>query len=297
MKVLIFGVSGMLGHKLFQVLGERFDVSGTIRSDFASVTRFGIFDRDRVIDGIEVTNINAVESVLEKIRPDVVINSVGVIKQKPASKNVISTLNINSIFPHRLAELSARLGFRLICISTDCVFKGDRGNYSEADVPDALDLYGQSKHWGEVTERNCLTLRTSIIGHELGSSHNLVDWFFSNIGGTVKGFRKAIFSGFPTITFAKIVADLVDEHADLSGLYHVSSEPIDKYSLLKMVKKSAGLDIDIEPEKEFVIDRSLNSDRFRSKTGFQPLGWQQMIDDMCADPTDYSMKSSPATSP
>lgn len=296
MKVLIFGSSGMLGHKLYQVLGERFDVMGTIRGGFASVEGFGIFEPNRILENVDVLDENAVERVLMTVRPDVVINAVGVIKQKPSAKDVETTLTINSILPHRLATLGERFDYRLICISTDCVFRGDRGGYKETDVPDALDLYGQSKRWGEVTEGNCLTLRTSIIGHELASSHSLIDWFFSNQGGSVKGFRKAIYSGFPTITFARLVADVIERQSDLRGLYHVSSDPIDKYSLLQLVRNRAGLNIEIESDEDFVIDRSLNSDNFRSETGFHPENWETMINEMCGDPTRYEIAARPATS-
>lgn len=288
MKVLIFGGGGMLGHKLFQVLGERFDAMATIRGGFESLASYGIFHKERIIEGVNVESTDDVERTISKVRPDVIINAVGVIKQKPSAGDIETTLTVNSIFPNRLAGLSGQLGFRLICVSTDCVFKGDRGGYTEADTPDALDLYGQSKHWGEVTNGNCLTLRTSIIGHELGTSHSLIDWFFSNRGGKVKGFRNAIYSGFPTVTFASIIADVIENQRDLSGLYHVSSEPIDKYSLLELVKARAGLNIDIEPDDDFMIDRSLNSDRFREATGFRPATWERMIDEMSSDPTEYN---------
>ena len=278
----------MLGHKLFQVLGPRFDVYGTIRTSIDDMTRLPDIDSSRVIPGVDVSVEDVLEEVIVSTRPDVVINAAGVIKQKPSSKDVETTLTVNSIVPHRLAAYAEQFGFRLICISTDCVFRGDRGDYNEEDIPDALDIYGQSKHWGEVVEsHNCLTLRTSIIGHELSSSGSLIDWFFSNRGGQVKGFRKAIYSGFPTITFSRLIAEVLEAHPDLRGLYHVSSEPIDKYSLLQLVRSAANLEIDIHPDDNFVIDRSLNSDRFRRRTGFRPAGWEQMIEEMCSDPTEY----------
>ena len=287
MKVLIFGAGGMLGHKLYQVLSETFDVTATARGAFAQLAPHGFFSPDRIIENVDASSRADAERAIKQVRPEVIVNAVGVIKQKPSAKDVETTLTINSIFPQRLSELSAAYGSRLICVSTDCVFRGDRGGYTEADAPDALDLYGQSKHWGEVTEGNCLTLRTSIIGHELGSSHSLIDWFFSNRGGKVKGFRKAIYSGFPTITFARLVREVIEKHPELSGLYHVSSEPVDKLSLLEMVRSRAGLDIEIEPSDDLKIDRSLNSDRFRSATGFSPDPWERMVDEMCSDPTDY----------
>jgi dTDP-4-dehydrorhamnose reductase len=178
------------------------------------------------------------------------------------------------------------LDFRFITIGTDCVFLGNRGNYREADVPDALDLYGRSKQYGEVVGRNCLTLRTSIVGRELGTSHSLVDWFLSQ-SESVRGYSRAIFSGFPTIVFADIVADIIANHSTLSGLFHVSSEPIAKYDLLKLIKERTSFEIEIKEDREFAIDRSLDSSRFRDATGFAPLPWTEMVDRMFADPTPY----------
>src|SRR5262249_8838615 len=152
--------------------------------------------------------------------------------------DIVTTLKVNSILPHRLGQMSTEYGFRLILISTDCVFAGDKGNYSEEDKADALDVYGSSKRLGEVTVSRCLTIRTSIIGRELSTNHSLIEWFLSNRGGRVKGFTRAIYSGFPTIVFADIIADLLLKHTGLEGLYHISGEPIDKFGLLSMVDRA-----------------------------------------------------------
>jgi dTDP-4-dehydrorhamnose reductase len=284
-KVLIIGGKGMLGHKLFQVLAEWFEVYATLHGLFEDVMRFGIFDR--AFGNIDVTDIESVEQVVASVEPDVIINAVGVIKQLPESRDVAQTLAINSIFPHKLAEVAARFSSRLILISTDCVFDGKDGNYNENDTPNALDLYGQSKHFGEVMADNCLTLRTSIIGRELAGSHSLVEWFLSNRGKTVKGFVNAIYSGFPTIVFADIIASLITDHTGMSGLYHVSSEPIDKFTLLTLINEAYSAGIKVKPDEEFRIDRSLDSTRFRGETGFKPPSWEAMIERMASDPTDY----------
>jgi dTDP-4-dehydrorhamnose reductase len=287
MKILIFGGSGMLGHKLVQHLSPRFDVRFTLHHQFAPLERFGIFEPTAAIEHVDAADPTAIRKAIEIAEPDVVINAVGLIKQLPSSGDVISTLTLNSIFPHRLAEFAAEFRFRLITISTDCVFDGSTGGYAEADEPNAHDLYGKSKNLGEVTQKGCLTLRTSIIGRELTSAHSLVDWFLSNRGKTLKGYARAIYSGFPTVIFAGIIGDLVDRYKDLSGLYHVSSEPIDKYRLLCLFKDKFGVGIDIEPDEDFVIDRSLNSDKFRNATGFRPMAWDEMIAAMADDPTPY----------
>ena len=285
MRVLVFGAGGMLGHKLMQVLGANHEVFGTVRDATKKLEPFA--REDRIVVNVAVDDLDSIRKAIETVKPDVVMNAVGIIKQLPDSKNVITTLTVNSIFPHRLAELGKEFGFRLITISTDCVFSGSRGNYSEDDIPDATDLYGKSKNLGEVIDDNCLTLRTSIIGHELGSSHSLIDWFLSNRGGKVKGFANAIYSGFPTIVFAAIIDNLIRNYPKLTGLYHVSSDPINKYDLLRLVNEAYSANVTIERDEEFKIDRSLDSMRFRSETRFKPESWEQMIGVMADDAKIY----------
>ncbi|HEY0544535.1 MAG TPA: SDR family oxidoreductase [Pyrinomonadaceae bacterium] len=287
MRVLILGGGGMLGHKLGQVYRKRVETWVTLRSSFRDYERFGLFDRKRVIEGVDVFDFDTVTHAFAVARPEVVINAVGVIKQLPTAKDPIVALTINSLFPHKLAELCRASNARLITLSTDCVFNGRRGMYTESDVADAEDLYGRTKFLGEATGENCLTLRTSIIGRELESSHSLVEWFLSNRGGKVKGFTNAIYSGFPTIVMAEIIADLIERQPNLSGLYHVSSEPINKFDLLKLMRDAYRVEIEIEADAEFRIDRSLDSKRFREATGFAPLSWPLMIKRMADDPTPY----------
>lgn len=287
MRVLVIAGTGMLGHKLVQKLSDRFEVYATIRSALETIERFNIFDRDRIVTDVDARNESDIRRAIELSKPDVVINAAGVIKQLPSSKDVITTLTINSILPHRLFQLASVYEFRLILISTDCVFNGQKGNYSESDAPDALDLYGTSKMLGEVFGDRCLVLRTSIIGRELQSSHSLVEWFLSNRGQKVKGFSRAIYSGFPTVIFADIIAGLLREHPKLEGLYHISSKPIDKFRLLSMIDRAYDGGIEIEPDESFVIDRSLDSSRFRAATGFAPPGWEEMVMQMADDPAPY----------
>lgn len=277
----------MLGHKLYQVLQNRFETWATIRSGLEKYEELPLFDRDRVLTGVDVFDFDSVEKAVETVRPDVVINAVGVIKQLPSAKDPIVAITINSLFPHRLANLCAKHNSRLITLSTDCVFNGRRGMYTESDVADAEDLYGRTKFLGEAVGANSLTLRTSIIGRELDSAHSLVEWFLSNRGISVKGFSNAVYSGFPTIVMAEIIGDLIEKHPELSGLYHVSSDPINKYDLLLLIRDAYQADIEIETDMEFRIDRSLDSARFRDATGFVPSSWPEMISAMAADPTPY----------
>ena len=277
----------MLGHKIIQVLQRRFYVRATLRRDFSRYEYLKLFKREKTFESVDAANFGKFERILKTLQPDVVINAVGIIKQLPNSKDVINTLAINSIFPHRLAQAARRLKFRLITISTDCVFDGKKGNYKEEDISDARDLYGKSKNLGEVCEENCLTLRTSIIGREIETSHSLIEWFLSRRGGKIKGFKKAVYTGFPTIILADIIGDIIENFPDLQGLYHLSSEPINKFDLLNLVNKEYGLGITIEAEEDFAMDRSLDSTRFRRETGFKPQNWEEMIKIMAADPTPY----------
>jgi dTDP-4-dehydrorhamnose reductase len=287
MKVLIIGGSGMLGHKLTQVLQDKFDVWVTMRGDDRKYEKYGIFNQSRILPKVDIEELKSVETAVRSVKPSVIINAVGVIKQIPTATDVVKTLMVNAVFPHQLAEMASRFGTRLITISTDCVFSGKSGKYKETDTPDATDLYGKSKNLGEVVVDNCITLRTSIIGRELDSAHGLVEWFLSNEGKRVKGFKKAVFSGFPTLILAEIIADLIENQPNLHGLFNVSSESINKYDLLESVKKAYGANIEIEPFDDFVIDRSLDSTKFRAATGFRPANWEEMIGRMAADNAAY----------
>ena len=287
MSILIIGGSGMLGHKLYQRLSKEFEVFATVRTDVAAVERFGIFKSHAIFPGVDVTDIGSIRRVLEVVKPDCVVNCVGVVKQNPTLADKIRTLTINSIFPNQLAQLSEEFDFRLITISTDCVFDGKEGNYSESEEANARDLYGMSKFLGEVTEGRSLTIRTSIIGRELSTSHSIIEWFLAHRGGTVDGYTKAIYSGFPTIELADTIANLIKNFPDLNGLFHISSDPISKFDLLTFVNKYFKSNVSIKPSEAVVVDRSLDSTKFKTLTGFTSPDWESMITRMAADPTPY----------
>ena len=285
--VLILGAAGMLGHKLYQVYKNLFTVRATVRSSYVNYAKYGIFDPNDIIDSVDVNNFDKIVDIVARVRPDVVVNCIGIIKQLKAAKDPIASIQINSLLPHRLASLCQASNSRFLHISTDCVFNGKKGSYTEEDISDATDLYGRTKFLGETDRQGCLTLRTSIIGRELSTARGLIEWFLSNRKGKVKGFKKAIYTGFMTLTLAEIIADIIKNQPDLSGIYQVSSAPIDKYSLLCLVRDAFGIQIEIEPENKTVIDSSLNSRRFRSETGFKPPSWPEMIKQMAQDPTPY----------
>ncbi len=282
MKVLVLGASGMLGNAVVRLLSENsaWQVYGTVRNE--SVKRFFTADiAGRLIAGVDVEQQDSLTAAYARTRPNVVINCIGVVKQLDEANDPLRSVPINTLLPHRLARLCDLAGARLVHLSTDCVFAGTRGMYAEQDVPDAHDLYGRSKLLGEVDYPNAVTLRTSIIGHELCSAHGLVGWFLAQ-QGPVRGFSRAIFSGLPTVELARAIRDFVLPNPDLHGVYHVSAEPISKHDLLKLVAAAYGRDTSIAPDDSLVVDRSLNSQRFRAATGYSPLPWPQMVQAMRA---------------
>ena len=274
----------MLGHAVFNVLnGDALhEVWGSLRSA-AALRHFPLQSHARLLTGVDVLDQDALAAAMVKVRPDLVVNCVGLIKQLADAKDPLTALPINAMLPHRLARLCALSGARLIHVSTDCVFAGRKGRYLESDLSDAEDLYGKSKYIGELHDLpNAITLRTSIIGHELGSNHALVDWFLSQ-QGSVKGFTKAVFSGLPTVELARVMKDFVVPHPQLNGLYHVAAEPIAKLDLLQLVAAQYGKQIEIRPDDGVVIDRSLDGSRFRDATGYVAPGWPELIGKMYAN--------------
>ena len=276
-KVLVLGVSGMLGSAVLRVFsqGDGYSVLGSARS--ATVLRLLPPElRQQVICGVDVESADSLTRLFTRARPDVVINCIGLVKQLAEADDPLTAIPINSLLPHRLARLCDIAGTRLIHMSTDCVFAGTQGMYREQDVSDAYDLYGRSKYLGEVDYPHAITLRTSIIGHELSSAHGLVGWFLAQ-QGPAKGYTRAIFSGLPTMELARVIRDFVIPNADLRGLYHVSAAPINKFELLKLVAQAYDKVITIIPDDNVVIDRSLDSSRFREITGYQPPAWPELV--------------------
>ena len=277
-RVLVIGATGMLGNAAFRFFAASatMEVFGTTRGDGSVL---GPEFADRLVTGFDATDPEAVANVLERTGADVVMNCVGVVKQLADANDPLVAIPVNSVLPHQLARSCAQAGARLVHMSTDCVFSGEKGNYVESDIPDANDLYGRSKLLGEVDYPNAITLRTSIIGHELRSMSSLIGWFLSQ-EGEVAGFTNAIFSGLPTVEIARVVRDLIIPRADLSGVWHVSAEPIDKFSLLELVRDAYGKNIQIRAVDEPHIDRSLDSSRFRMATGFIPDPWPKLVETM-----------------
>lgn len=277
MRALVLGASGMLGNAVYRTFAESADmqVVGTARSRSVAA-RLPSSSNARLAFGVDVGDLDGLARLFAESRPDIVVNCIGLVKQLSDSKDPLQAIPINSLLPHRLAYLSELVGARLIHVSTDCVFSGARGGYVESDLADADDLYGRSKLLGEVDYPNAVTLRTSIIGHELDGAHSLIGWFLAQ-KGAVKGFAKAIFSGVPTVELARIMRDIVLPRPELRGLYHVAAEPISKLDLLHLVAACYGKRIDIVRDEALVIDRSLSAQRFNRETGYSPPAWPELI--------------------
>jgi len=285
--VLVLGATGMLGHKLMQHWAERYRCSGTIRADAPAPALAGLLGAERIHGGVSAFDPETVAAAIDAEAPDVVVNCIGVVKQADAAADPVTSIRVNSLFPHELAATCRHRGTRLIHISTDCVFTGRRGAYTEGDAPDPEDLYGRSKLLGEVAAPGALTLRTSIIGRELTNDYGLVEWLIGNRGGAVRGFTRAIFSGLTTGALADQIALLIDDAPDVHGVWHLSADAIDKNSLLVKLDEALELGIAIQPDDRVALDRSLDSTRLREAIGAQPPSWAEMIEGLAQDETPY----------
>lgn len=280
MKIMILGVTGMLGNAMFRLLSAdpTLEVFGTARSDTAG-RYFPAELGGRLVSGVNVESQDSLAKAFATVSPDVVVNCVGVVKQLAEANDPLLVVPINTLLPHRLAVLCQATGARLVHVSTDCVFSGSRGGYIESDFPDAYDLYGRSKLLGEVDYPHAITLRTSIIGHELTGHRSLIGWFLAQ-EGRISGYTRAIFSGLPTVEMARIVRDVVLPRPELRGLYHVASKPISKFDLLTLVGRVYAKQIEIVPDESVVIDRSLNPARFSEATGYVAPEWPVLVGQM-----------------
>jgi dTDP-4-dehydrorhamnose reductase len=279
MRILILGGSGMLGHALLQAFAPRHDVRATLHQPLERYQQWPLFDSTRAFAGIDVCAPAALAGVLAQFRPEAVVNCVGLVKQRPKGQEALANLEINAAAPHRIALLCRDAGARLIHVSTDCVFSGRKGLYTEADQGDAEDVYGRAKFLGELHEPHCLTLRTSFVGRELAGKLGLLEWFLAQ-RGPIKGYRRAIFSGLTTLELARIIDMLLTRFPRANGLYHVSSEPIDKYALLKLFQEHFRQPVAIEADDSVVVDRSLDSSRFRRDFDYRPPDWPAMVKEL-----------------
>ena len=282
--ILILGVTGMLGNTLFKSLSQDpgLHVYGTVRQKTAK-TLFSKALAKQILTNVDVEDDHSLMASFQNVKPDVIINCIGLIKQISAANDTLQAIPINTLLPHRLAYLCKQINARLILMSTDCVFSGKKGNYKESDRPDCTDLYGQSKLLGEIFDQeHVLTIRTSIIGHELRGGHSLVNWFLRQKGSVV-GYTQAIYSGLPTIELARIIRELILPKSKLSGLYQIASNPISKFDLLNLIAKTYQKKISITKANSPKINRSLSYAKFKKQTGYKPKAWEELVLEMHAD--------------
>ncbi|MEI6795343.1 MAG: SDR family oxidoreductase [Methanomassiliicoccales archaeon] len=281
MRVLVLGAYGMLGHRLMWGLGEGFEVRGTCRQLRADVPE-SLVQPNNLIDGVDANDLSAVKEAIRSCRAEAVINCIGIIKQSPLAKDPVATIAINSLFPHQLAALCQDEGVRVVHFSTDCVFSGKKGGYSLEDPSDADDLYGRSKYLGEPSGRGVVTLRSSIIGRELGTHSGLVEWFVSQQGKKVKGFQEAYFTGFTTREMSEVVRTVL-RCADAQGLWQVASKKISKFELLELINAELELGIEIVPDHTVHCDRSLDGSAFLRDFKYRPPTWKNMVKSMAEE--------------
>ena len=274
MKILILGGNGMLGHELMFELDKYHDVRVTVRGELRQED--SLFQNQFTYTGINLSNCESLFPVIGDFRPDVIVNAAGVVKQRKDGQNVMPNLEINALLPHRLADICHAIGARLIHISTDCVFSGERGNYSEDDLACPIDTYGHAKLLGEVTGVGVITLRTSIVGLELNRKGGLVEWFLSQ-NDVIEGYQHAIFSGLTTMELARIIRSLLEKYPSASGLYHLGGDAISKFEFLVNLRERIDKKITILENKTFHCNRSLNSNRFYNLFDYSPPSWSDML--------------------
>ena len=283
MRVLVLGGDGMLGHRLLLEFAQDHTVTVTLRQQAEAYRQYGVLARGSAVYGIDARTVDQLSAVVASVKPDAVVNAIGIVKQRQAASDVIQSLEINALLPNRLAEICVAASARLVHISTDCVFSGARGGYTEDDVGDATDLYGRTKLLGEVTGQGCITLRTSIIGLELKRRRSLVEWYLAS-RGPIRGFTRAIYSGLTTMELARVIRRLIEEFPDCNGLYQVVGKPISKYEILRQLTESLGrTDIMIEPDDSYRCDRSMQGDRFAQATGYTAPSWHEMLKELARE--------------
>lgn len=287
-RILIVGATGMLGHKMALKLAQKqYEVFATVRQSTPTFFTQNNHECLNIIEGVDAYDIETVNQAIIQSRPDYVLNCVGIVKQIKESNSPIPSISINALFPHQLAKIANEAGAKMIHFSTDCVFSGNKGPYKQSDLSDVNDLYGMSKFMGEVTHEGALTIRSSIIGREFAKPTGLLEWFISQKGGNVNGYDNALYTGLTTNSMADLVDFIIQNHPDLSGLYHVSSDEISKFDLLSIINEAYKVGVTIDRDTEFYCDRRLNMAEFKDKTGWHPGSWDKMIKAMLDEDSQY----------
>lgn len=267
-KILLLGSTGMAGHMAYYYLKE------TAKYEIVDVVFRNKLSPNSIV--LDVTDKSATEELIRSVKPDIILNCIGILI-KGSQLNPDNAIYINAYFPHLLERLASETDAKLIHISTDCVFSGNKGNYTENDFRDADDVYGRSKALGEVVNKNDLTIRTSIIGPELKSNgEGLFHWFMQQ-NGEINGFTRAIWGGVTTLELAKAIEIAIDNN--LTGLVHLTNgEGINKYDLLNLFKEIWGKEnIHINSIEGKNVDKSLMKSL---KFDFNVPSYKEQLDDM-----------------
>jgi len=285
MKILILGGNGMIGHKMYQELSKDFlETWVLLRKPLFSLPYHRIFNSEKVIDGVDLSDFKLLITKLDEVNPDIIINAAGITIRRGINESIQKSILLNAALPHLLEEwVSGKSGKRLIHFSTDCVFSGKSGSYTEESELDAQDYYGKTKGIGEVKRQQSLTLRASMIGRELDYYTELLEWFLSQNGKTIKGFSNVIYSGITTIRMAKFVKSIIMDYPFLSGVYNISSVPISKYELLKLFKTTFEYDVEIDNDETYKSRKDLVSTKFFNETKFEMPIWQDLVKEMKED--------------
>jgi dTDP-4-dehydrorhamnose reductase len=288
MRVCILGSGGMLGHMLVRVLSETHDVYGTSKQEWSAASGLAKFlSKEKWIAGVDAKDITTVDDFFREHQFDVVINCIGVVKQRGHRTSEDEMIEVNAHFPHKLLRICDASDARLIQISTDCVFSGNKGNYLVTDNPDPIDIYGSSKLAGEIVDDHNLTIRTSHVGRELSNFTSLFEWILNNRGKKVVGYSNAIYSGLTTFSLSVVINSLLTTGSSINGLVHVASSPISKFQLITELNNRLDLGLDIKIDDSVVLNRSLLSSDQITQHGIEIPSWDQMLDNFCEDQTTY----------
>lgn len=274
----------MVGHKMYQILSREFEeVFITIRS-LDNLEKKKLFEKNKIIQ-IDLINYYLLEKIIQKIKPNYIINCVGITIRRGINDNILNSILLNSVLPNYLKNLTFKYNFKLIHFSTDCVFSGNSDLYYCDSITDASDTYGKTKAMGEVTSANCLTLRGSMIGREIANKTELLEWFLSNPNSSsVKGFCNVYYSGITTFRMAKYVLKIIQNNIDISGIYNVSSKPISKFDLLKLFSIYFEKNITIKRNNKYSSKKILDSERFYKKIDEIIPNWKiDLIDELVWD--------------
>jgi dTDP-4-dehydrorhamnose reductase len=288
MRILILGVSGLIGHKIFQVLSEDFEVFGTLHKSKKDYGNLELFSSLNIIENINVAEFEILKGVLYAINPDVILNCVGITKRKIETYDLVDVLTINSLFPHQLANWAKINKKRVIHFSTDCVFNGRVGNYTETSLTTAEDVYGRTKALGEINYKHTLTIRSSFIGQELFDKTELLEWFLNQNGKQINGYTNTLYSGVSTIFMARIVKYLILKYPYVSGLYNLSpNKPISKYDLLCLAKKFFNINVEIIPTDKPIHLPTLDGSKLKSEINLTVPDWEEMMSELALNKSFY----------